>query len=42
MIVSVLPFKLKPGAVPELGQVFASNRILELPRSTAFPLEKQR
>ena len=29
MIVSVLPFKLKPGAVPELGEVFASNRILE-------------
>lgn len=29
MIVSVLPFKLKPGTVPELGEVFARNRILE-------------
>jgi heme-degrading monooxygenase HmoA len=29
MIVSVLPFKVRPGAVSELGEVFAENRILE-------------
>ena len=29
MIVSVLPFKVRPGSVPELADVFAKNRILE-------------
>lgn len=29
MIVSVLPFKVRPGGVPELGEVFAKHAILE-------------